>query len=297
MKWSFRNSPVGSVTQSITAPFFKFLFNDPMSSNIIHGSNGSSTPIEPFEPRLTSLPPELASQLMAARYIAVASLSVSWCLLPIGLQVVNKLCSDIHLGNFNQHRPWLRSPLRASVTLTNCYLFHITASLLFFCCNFLYSFIYCQRLCCLGFGIISVKMIRSIRELRFSHVYFITNLSLSFFFSNIFEFNVCLDWKNSDRFLLFHCGIHLSPYLLPHSSRVQYVSTGSRIFCTLVADCSGRMLGFHHQYFSTDYGETPILSPRGNQFFCSGGNYHSPGKRHSCFPGYIMAFIPNFLRS
>ena len=87
--------------------------------------------LKPFDPGFSSIRPELSSQLMAVKYITVATLAVScssWCL-PIAL--IDQLDSDVHLGNFNQHRQWLQSPLRASVTLTNCYLFYIAVRLLF----------------------------------------------------------------------------------------------------------------------------------------------------------------------
>ena len=54
------------------------LFDDLMLSNIIPHLNGSSTPgVEPFDPWLSSLPLELAFQVMVSRYIAVGTMSVS----------------------------------------------------------------------------------------------------------------------------------------------------------------------------------------------------------------------------
>ena len=57
---------------------FKFLFDDLMFSNIFRDLNSSSTPgTEPFDPGLSSLPPELAFQEMVAGYITVGTLAVS----------------------------------------------------------------------------------------------------------------------------------------------------------------------------------------------------------------------------
>ena len=64
---------------------FKCLFNDLMFSNIILDLklNSSSTPgVEPFEPWLSSLPLELAFQVIASRYIIVGTLAVSHWYLP-----------------------------------------------------------------------------------------------------------------------------------------------------------------------------------------------------------------------
>ena len=73
------------VLYSIPIPF-KFLLNDLMLSNIISNLASSSTPgIEPYNPELSSLPPELAFQVITAKYITMGTLAVScWCL-PIGL--------------------------------------------------------------------------------------------------------------------------------------------------------------------------------------------------------------------
>lgn len=51
--------------------------NDLMLSNIIADLNTSPN-LEPFDPLLSSLPLELAFQVMTVRYIAVATLAVSW---------------------------------------------------------------------------------------------------------------------------------------------------------------------------------------------------------------------------
>ena len=63
---------------SILIPF-KFLFNDLMLSSITIGLN-TTTPgieLEPFDPGLSLLRPELAFQVMAEGYITVGTLAVS----------------------------------------------------------------------------------------------------------------------------------------------------------------------------------------------------------------------------
>ena len=132
--------------------------------------------------------------------------------------------------------------------------------------------------------------------------YFITNLR-PFFSGNTSEFSVYQAWKTGGLFLLCHYRIHVSPFLLPYSSCIWDVPMGSRSFCRHVVGCSGRMLGFRRLYFwtRTDASgrcdEYPNLYQTRRESFCSGGNYHSSDKRYACFPGHIMAFIPQFLRS
>ena len=107
-----------------------------MLSNSILDLSSSSTPgVEPFEPWLSSLPLELAFQVIAS--------STSQLGLWLWVMISTKwICSswittgsDICLGNFNEHLQWLQpphGPHRASITLTNCCLFYITVSLVFY---------------------------------------------------------------------------------------------------------------------------------------------------------------------
>ena len=203
-----------SCDTSIPIPF-KFLFKDLMLSNIIRDLNSSSTSgIEPFDLSPESLPPELAFH--AAGYIIVGTLAVSyWCLLPIWISWLT-VDSDVHLGNFNQHRQRLQSPLRASVTLTHRYLFYIAVSSLFSIAVFqlirLLSkvMLFCVYYICYGNA--------SRMWAQNFQCYFINKPLI--FFSNTFEFNVCHAWKTDDLFLLCRSRIHVSPFLLPHSSRI-----------------------------------------------------------------------------
>ena len=61
---------------SILIPF-KFFFNDLMLSNITIDLNTTTPGIEPFDPGLSLLPPELAFQVVAEGYITVGTLAVS----------------------------------------------------------------------------------------------------------------------------------------------------------------------------------------------------------------------------
>ena len=125
--------------------------------------------------------------------------------------------------------------------------------------------------------------------------YFIT--LIFFFFSKIFDFNVWLHWKTGHRFFLYRSRIHVSPFLLPHSSHIQKEPMDNRFLCRLVAGRSGRMLGSHRWCFWTDSGESWLeydqnLSRFRLQSFCCDGNHYPLDKRYSCFPSHIMAFIP-----
>ena len=107
---------------------------------------------------------------------------------------------------------------------------------------------------------------------------------------------MCRTWKTSDRILLRHSRIHLSPLLLPNSSRIQVLPTGSRILRMLMVGSSRRMPSFPRRYLRTHARRTPILYQSRHQSFRSSSNYRSHDKRHSCFLSHIMASITDFLR-
>ena len=105
----------------------------------------------------------------------------------------------------------------------------------------------------LGFNI-SNTIVRIACELKIFQCYFITTLG----FSPVLHSNsTCLILERlrfaivknggqaGDHSLLFSYLIHVSPFPLPHSSRIYWEPMGSRFFYRLVAWCSGRMLGFH----------------------------------------------------
>ena len=107
-----------------------------MLSNTILDLSSSSTPgVEPFEPWLSSLPLELAFQVIASRYITVGTLAVSHGIYQMDLFKLNNYRFRYLFGKFNEHLQRLQpphGPHRASITLTNCCLFYITVSLVFY---------------------------------------------------------------------------------------------------------------------------------------------------------------------
>ena len=54
-------------------------------------SNDSNSSLKPFDSWLSSIPPDLPSQVMAARYTTVATLAVSWWCLIIGFFKLTRL--------------------------------------------------------------------------------------------------------------------------------------------------------------------------------------------------------------
>ena len=197
--------------------------------------------------------------------------------------------SDIHLGNFNQHRQWLQSLLRASVTLTNCDLFYIAASPLFSVALFsTYSST------AKGYVALGLLYLLQWYESKVSAMLLVFHNQPLIFFSNAFKFNVCHVRKTGSRFLLWRSRIHVSPFLLSRSSRIRWEPVGNRFFCRLVAGHSGRMLGWHGWSIGTVFCVKcdHNLSQIRYQPFCIGDSHRSPDKRYSCFPGHNMAIVP-----
>ena len=200
--------------------------------------------------------------------------------------------AGLHLGNFNQHWQWLLSPLRASVTFTNNYLFYIAVILL-------YSAELFSTYSSTVKGYVALGLLYLQRYYEF-HVS--SDLPMLFhnqpliFFSNTFGYKVCHAFKTGARFLRFRYHIHIFPFLPPHSSHISKEPMYRRLFCRLVAGCSGRMLGFRFWCFWPGAGESCDKNDR-NLFQCShqpiysGGNHNSHDKRYAGFHCHNMAFI------